>query len=103
MAWIEIMCAKYRRDGLRYASNTTDEEWAVIEPHLPPPADLRAKRCDLPASLCKLCINICNLCYSGFLASRCCRPAPMQPSSTRNAAHPTTCDRCSAATTGRAM
>ena len=38
MAWTGITRAKYRRDGLRYASDTTDEEWAVIEPHLPPPA-----------------------------------------------------------------
>src|SRR5215471_950428 len=38
MAWTEITRAKYRRDGLRYASDTTDEEWAVIEPRLPPPA-----------------------------------------------------------------
>lgn len=36
MAWTEITRPKYRRDGLRYASDTTDEEWAVIEPHLPP-------------------------------------------------------------------
>jgi hypothetical protein len=28
----------YRRDGLRYASDTTDRAWASIEPHLPPPA-----------------------------------------------------------------
>jgi transposase len=39
MAWTELTRAKYRRDGLRYASDTTDEEWAVIVPHLPPPAD----------------------------------------------------------------
>lgn len=39
MAWTEITRPKYQRDGLRYASNTTDQEWAVIEPHLPPPAD----------------------------------------------------------------
>ncbi len=38
MAWTEITRPKYRRDGLRYASDTSDEEWAVIEPHLPPPA-----------------------------------------------------------------
>ncbi len=38
MAWTEITRLKYRRDGLRYASDTTDEEWAVIEPHMPPPA-----------------------------------------------------------------
>lgn len=35
MAWTELTRAKYRRDGLRYASDTTDEEWRVIEPHLP--------------------------------------------------------------------
>ena len=38
MAWTEITRRKYQRDGLRYASDTTDEEWSVIEPHLPPPA-----------------------------------------------------------------
>jgi transposase len=38
MAWTEITRPKYRRDGLRYASDTTDEEWALIGPHLPPPA-----------------------------------------------------------------
>ena len=36
MAWTEITRPKYRRDGLRYASDTTDEEWAVIARHLPP-------------------------------------------------------------------
>ena len=35
MAWTEITRPKYRREGLRYASDTTDEEWALIEPHLP--------------------------------------------------------------------
>ena len=44
MAWTEITRAKYRRDGLRYASDTTDEEWSVIEPHLPPPAARGRKR-----------------------------------------------------------
>jgi transposase len=37
MAWTEITRPKYRRDGLRYASDTTAEEWALIEPLLPPP------------------------------------------------------------------
>jgi transposase len=37
MAWTEITRAKYRRDGLRYASDTTDQEWAAIEPHMPAP------------------------------------------------------------------
>jgi transposase len=39
MAWTEITRPKYRRDGLRYASNTTDEEWALIEPLLPAPSE----------------------------------------------------------------
>jgi len=43
VAWTEITRRKYRRDGLRYASDTTDAEWAVIEPHMPPPA-----RCGRP-------------------------------------------------------
>jgi transposase len=37
MAWTEITRRKYQRDGLRYASDTTDEEWAVIAPHMPSP------------------------------------------------------------------
>lgn len=43
MAWTEITRSKYRRDGLRYASDTTDGEWSVIEPHMPAPA-----RCGRP-------------------------------------------------------
>jgi len=39
MVWTNITRPKYRRDGLRYASDTTDAEWAVIAPLLPPPAD----------------------------------------------------------------
>src|SRR6201991_4756403 len=37
MAWTEITRAKYQRDGRRYASDTADAEWALIEPHMPPP------------------------------------------------------------------
>ena len=44
MGWTEITRAKYRREGQRYASDTTDAEWAVIEPHLPPPAECGRKR-----------------------------------------------------------
>ena len=48
MAWTEITRAKYRRDGLRYASDTTDEEWSVIEPYLPTPARCgRTRQTDL--------------------------------------------------------
>jgi transposase len=38
MAWTEITRLQYRRDGLRYASDTTDAEWAVIGAQLPKPA-----------------------------------------------------------------
>ena len=35
--WTKNTRPKYRRDGLRYASDRTGAEWAVIEPFLPPP------------------------------------------------------------------
>jgi transposase len=48
MAWTEITRPKYRRDGLRYASDTTDDEWALIASHLPPPAKRgRTRKTDL--------------------------------------------------------
>jgi transposase len=33
--WTEITRPKYERKGQRYASDLTDQEWALIEPHLP--------------------------------------------------------------------
>ena len=48
MAWTETTRAQYRRDGLRYASDLTDDEWALIEPHLPAPAKVgRPRKTDL--------------------------------------------------------
>ena len=35
MPWTEITRLKYRREGLRYASDLTDAEWALIEPFMP--------------------------------------------------------------------
>lgn len=35
--WSEANRGKYERKGLRYPSDLTDEEWALVEPHLPPP------------------------------------------------------------------
>lgn len=35
--WTEITQPQYRRDGLRYASDVTDDEWAQIEGLLPAP------------------------------------------------------------------
>jgi transposase len=37
MPWDDIARREYARPGLRYASDLTDREWAVIEPFLPPP------------------------------------------------------------------
>ena len=48
MAWTETTRGHYRRDGLRYASDLTDDEWALIEPHLPLPAKVgRPRKTDL--------------------------------------------------------
>jgi transposase len=44
MAWTETTRVEYRRDGLRYASDTTDREWREIEPLLPAPRRLGRPR-----------------------------------------------------------
>ena len=53
--WTEITRQKYEREGQRYASDLTDAEWALIEPHMPAvkrlgrprETELRGGRCDL--------------------------------------------------------
>ena len=46
--WTEITRDQYRRDGLRYASDMTRDEWSIIEPLLPPARRLgRPRRVDL--------------------------------------------------------
>jgi transposase len=48
MTWTEITRRQYRREGLRYASDLTDAEWALIEPFLPAPAKVgRPRETDL--------------------------------------------------------
>ncbi len=42
--WTEITRAKYDRSGLRYTSDVTDAEWALILPHLPPEKPLGRRR-----------------------------------------------------------
>jgi transposase len=42
--WTEITRPKYDRTGLRYASDLTDAEWRVIEPHMPAPKALGRPR-----------------------------------------------------------
>jgi transposase len=47
MVWTEATRRQYRRDGLRYASNLTDAEWALIEPFMP-----AARRVGRPRMTC---------------------------------------------------
>ncbi|WP_404295336.1 IS5 family transposase (plasmid) [Microvirga sp. RSM25] len=47
MVWTEATRRQYRRDGLRYASNLTDAEWALIEPFMP-----AARRIGRPRMTC---------------------------------------------------
>jgi len=50
MAWTETTRAHYRRDGLRFASDTTDAEWRLLEPMMPEPAGVgRPRTTDLRA------------------------------------------------------
>ena len=50
MVWTEITRPQYRREGLRYESDTTDGEWLVMEPLLPPPSALgRPRETDMRA------------------------------------------------------
>jgi transposase len=44
MPWTEITRPHYVRDGLRYASDATDAEWALIEPLMAPPKRLGRRR-----------------------------------------------------------
>ena len=50
MVWTEATRRQYRRDGLRYASNLTDAEWALIEPFMPAARRIGRPAHDLPAS-----------------------------------------------------
>ena len=45
--WTETTRRQYRREDLRYASDMTDPEWALIEPHLPAAKPLGRPRCVL--------------------------------------------------------
>jgi transposase len=43
--WTGITRKKYGPEGLRYASDTTDQEWLLIEPLRPPPTKGRGWPC----------------------------------------------------------
>lgn len=48
MPWTEITRPQYERDCARYASDLTDEEWALIEPFMPAPNRIgRPRKTDL--------------------------------------------------------
>ncbi len=50
--WTEITRRKYERAGQRYASDLTEAEWALIEPHMPATKPLgRPRATDLRAVL----------------------------------------------------
>ena len=50
MPWTEITRRDYRRDGLRFASDTTDAEWGLLEPFMPRPTGIgRPRTVDLRA------------------------------------------------------
>lgn len=44
MPWTDITRLQYVRQGCRYASDTTDAEWALIAPFMPPPKRLGRPR-----------------------------------------------------------
>jgi transposase len=44
MAWTEITRRQYQRGGLRYASDLTDGEWALIAPSMPAPSRIGRPR-----------------------------------------------------------
>lgn len=50
MPWTEITRPNYDRRGQRYASDTTDDEWALVAPFMPPASKVgRPRRTDMRA------------------------------------------------------
>ncbi len=51
LMWTATTCAQHGRDGLRFASDLIDVDWAVIEPLLPPSSEVgpvgRPPECNL--------------------------------------------------------
>jgi transposase len=42
--WTDETRAQYDRKAARYPSDLTDEEWQLVEPHLPPPRKPRGRK-----------------------------------------------------------
>jgi transposase len=50
MPWTEMTRPDYDRSGLRYASDSTDEEWALVAPFMPPRSNVgRPRQTDIRA------------------------------------------------------
>ena len=48
MSWNKAAQETYKRNGERFETDLTDEEWALIEPLLPPPSRMgRQRKTDL--------------------------------------------------------
>ncbi len=68
MSWTEITRRQYRRDGLRYASDLTDEEWQSIAPHLPAAKPLgRPRETDLREAVNAMLYVLTTGCQWRFL------------------------------------
>jgi hypothetical protein len=65
MAWTKITRPHYRRDGMRYESDTTDAEWFLIEPLLP-----LASALGRPRATDELCRNLGDEARSGGVVCR---------------------------------
>jgi hypothetical protein len=53
--WTDKNRAKYNRDHLRYPSDLTDDEWAYVEPLIPPAKRGGGKRRSQPQHTCEEC------------------------------------------------
>jgi transposase len=72
--WTEPTRRKYDREGQRDASDLTDAEWALIEPHMPA-KHLGRRACDRIAQRARFCISR-GPAVSGECGQRSSRPSP---------------------------
>lgn len=76
MPWTKITRAQYQRNRLRYASDLTDREWALIVRQMPPRQRLgRPRKVDLRES-CRQFSTFCPPVASGGLCRRSFRRTP---------------------------
>src|SRR5271169_6770071 len=68
--WTETTRRQYRREDLRYASDMTDAEWALIEPYLP-----AAKRLGRPRGVALRAVveALLSICCAQPRPGVCCR------------------------------